>query len=197
MFSIIMSARLHAARLRRSDAAEVGVGTLIIFIAMVLVAAVAAAVIIGTSGSLEQRAQQTGKEATAEVSSNVKVINVYGLRNNTTSNLYTVRLELSLSAGSKDVDLNNMIIRYSDGSNVRVYSFGGSPGFNLSWVRGVGTNNVMTQGDLVDLDISTISAELPPRSTLQLTMIPETGSPIDLLLKTPPTYGSDINVLIQ
>ncbi len=192
-----MSARLHAVRLRRSDAAEVGVGTLIIFIAMVLVAAVAAAVIIGTSGSLEQRAQQTGKEATAEVSSNVKVVGIYGLRNDTSTDIYTVRMELSLSAGSKDVDLNTMIIRYSDGNNVRVYGFNATPGFTLSWVRGVGTNNVMKQGDLVDLDFTTVSTTLAPRTTVQVTLLPEIGAPIDIVLKTPPTYGTDTNVLIQ
>lgn len=183
--------------LRSDDRAEVGVGTLIVFIAMVLVAAVAAAVIIGTSGSLEQRAQQTGKEATAEVSSNVKVLNIYGLRNSTTTDVATLRMELALSAGSRDVDLNSMIIRYSDGTNVRVYSASGSPGFNLSWVRGSGVNSVMKSGDLVDLDLDIVGAALPPRTTVQIMLIPETGAPVDLVVKTPPTYGQDRNVLVQ
>ncbi|MEA3201430.1 MAG: archaeal flagellin FlaB [Thermoplasmata archaeon] len=183
-------------RRSRDEAAEVGVGTLIVFIAMVLVAAVAAAVIIGTSGSLEQRAQQTGKEATAEVSSNVKVIDIFGVRADTSHDVSTLRFELELSAGSKDVDLNTMIIRYSDGQTVSMYSLSGSPGYNLSWVRGVNTNNVMKSGDLVDLDLAT-PAELAPRSHIQITLIPEVGSPIDLMVVTPPTYGTNTNVLIQ
>src|SRR5438094_9745308 len=88
------------------DRAEVGVGTVIVFIAMVLVAAVAAAVLINTTGTLQQRAQATGKEATQEVASNLKVVNVYGVRNDTsTSKVHKLDLNLELSAGAVPVDL--------------------------------------------------------------------------------------------
>src|SRR5438552_6799630 len=101
------------------DRAEVGVGTLIVFIAMVLVAAVAAAVLINTTGSLQQRAQSTGKEATQEVASNIKVYNIYG--DVSSGKVNVLRLNTGLSAGALPMDMQQVVVRLSDGPNTFNY----------------------------------------------------------------------------
>lgn len=187
---------MKANRSIRKDRAEVGVGTLIVFIAMVLVAAVAAAVLINTTGTLQQRAQATGKEATQEVASNLKAQAVYGHRNDTTtSKVHKVVMAVELSAGAVSIDLTKLIVRMSDGSATWNYDYGfdGGNGFNTTWVRGTNNSAVMTAGDLVEIEFHAwpISTGIDTRKSITLSLIPETGSAVVADFKTPATYGTD------
>lgn len=192
-----MRANAKFRRILRSDRAEVGVGTLIIFIAMVLVAAVAAAVIIGTSGDLQQRAQTTGKEATEEVSSNFRIIGVYGIRNTSASDVWQLKFQLTLAAGSQDVPLDQLIIRFADGNNERVYKFTDSPTFSLEWIRGDGLDNVAKSGDLIELTLDMQNAELAPSSTFELSFHPAVGAPLFQNMRMPPTYSTNLIVRVS
>jgi flagellin FlaB len=60
----------------RDELAAIGIGAMIVFIALILVAAVAAAVIIQTAEKLQQNAQTTGAETTDMLSSKVLVMSV-------------------------------------------------------------------------------------------------------------------------
>ncbi len=58
--------------------ADTGIGTLIVFIAMILVAAIAAGVLIQTATSLQNKALLTGMRSKNEVSTALSPIIVYG-----------------------------------------------------------------------------------------------------------------------
>jgi flagellin FlaB len=195
--------------LNRNDHAEVGVGTLIVFIAMVLVAAVAAAVLINTTGTLQQRAQSTGQEATQEVASNLKVLNVYGVRNASTSTgLWDVQINAELSAGALPMDISKLVIRYSDGSYTYNYvqnaaslatGAASNAAFNATWIRGNGGSTfVMNPGDLVQFHFNVQNGhDVAPRSSIAVSLIPETGSPVAADFKSPATYGTDTQVTLR
>jgi len=62
----------------KDSKAEMGIGTMILFIAMVLVAAVAAALLISTAGNLNQQAQETGTLTRQDVSSGFFIMESWG-----------------------------------------------------------------------------------------------------------------------
>jgi flagellin FlaB len=193
-------------RLKQNDRAEVGVGTLIVFIAMVLVAAVAAAVLINTSGTLQQRAQSTGKEATQEVSSNLKVTGIYGVRNSTTTDLRVIKLNVELSAGATDIDLTQLVIRFSDGTNTQNYNRSAvdlsdtnaadDTFFSTNFIRGTGTSDVMEAGNLVELKFL-VGSDLAERTDVVIELIPESGTSVAADFRTPATYSTDTTVTLR
>ena len=61
---------------QRDNVAAIGIGAMIVFIALILVAAVAAAVIIQTAEKLQQNAQTTGEDTTDMMASKISVKSV-------------------------------------------------------------------------------------------------------------------------
>ena len=90
------------------DRGQVGIGTLIVFIAMVLVAAIAAGVLINTAGLLQAQAQQTGEETTAEVSDVLQIQEVTGTDtlDDDEGNITQINASIRLASGSNPIDLN-------------------------------------------------------------------------------------------
>ncbi|MFC7232555.1 archaellin/type IV pilin N-terminal domain-containing protein [Saliphagus sp. GCM10025308] len=90
---------------------QVGIGTLIVFIAMVLVAAIAAGVLINTAGSLQSQASDTGTETQQAVANQIEVVHAVGYVND--SNISDIDLTIKKSAGSDVIDLTSMTVQYT------------------------------------------------------------------------------------
>ena len=174
-----------------NERGDVGIGTLIIFIAMVLVAAVAAAVLIQTSGVLQQKAQQTGKEATAEVSSNLKIVTVVGIRNSTTANVTSLNVSIELSAGGNQIDFGQVIIKYINETSTTTMKNGT---FNFTKERDISNTggSVLAAGDLGIITISSVDLGARMKGTIQI--IPETGTMVVKDIVAPASFGTNTQV---
>jgi flagellin FlaB len=95
---------------KKDDEAVVGIGTLIVFIAMVLVAAVAASVIMQTAESLQQRAYSVGKQTIRDVSSGIRIIDVTGYTDEDKTKIQYLAIAVTPRAGSYDLDLNKTLL---------------------------------------------------------------------------------------
>ncbi|WP_313692658.1 archaellin/type IV pilin N-terminal domain-containing protein [Halorarum halobium] len=88
---------------------QVGIGTLIVFIAMVLVAAIAAGVLINTAGFLQSTAQETGEQSSSQVSDRVQeVVTTGGDIDGSAGTLGKVNVTVTLAPGAGEVDLENV-----------------------------------------------------------------------------------------
>ncbi|WP_269799187.1 archaellin/type IV pilin N-terminal domain-containing protein [Halorubrum aethiopicum] len=91
---------------------QVGIGTLIVFIAMVLVAAIAAGVLINTAGFLQSQAEATGQESTDLVSERIDVTSEVGIvGSEANGELSEIRLSVSGAPGADQIDLTETTIQ--------------------------------------------------------------------------------------
>lgn len=96
----------------KEERGQVGIGTLIVFIAMVLVAAIAAGVLINTAGFLQSKSQQTGEQSSAQVSDRLQEVSVTGESYDGESDVHKVDVILSQAPGAAEIDLTNVSVSW-------------------------------------------------------------------------------------
>jgi flagellin-like protein len=156
------------------DRGQVGIGTLIIFIALVLVSAVAAGVLIDTSGQLESRASDTGEDAQAQVSNQIDVVSATAQTSG--SSIDSITLVVKKSPGSDPIDLTDATVQYtSDGASKTLTE----SELTISGIDSAGTtleNNGERAEITIDLAGTSGLSSLSEGETAQLKIVDQSGA---------------------
>ncbi|KYK20618.1 hypothetical protein AYK25_08805 [Thermoplasmatales archaeon SM1-50] len=208
--------------LKENDVGDMGIGAMIIFIAVVLVAGIAASVLIQTANRLEIQAMTTGQETTLEVSTGLAIIDIEGL--NGSGKIVKMTISIRARAGSGDIDLSHTIIEMNDGKKKTLLTYDsaefsnitdgeGSVFDNGTWTMdgehfGIivvqdadnslsAANPVINRGDIVMLCIDTAAcftttSGLSPRDTIKGLVIPEQGSPATFSFRVPSSLTEQV-----
>jgi len=204
-------------KIKDNDVGSIGIGAMIVFIAMVLVAGIAASVLIQTSTTLESQALATGQETTAEVASGLSVVNIEGY-NYTQGGVDLLAIAIKARAGSDDIDLAQAVIEISDSESKNFLTYDDSTcvqqanvdGDIFSWADypatatsfsiivledadsscSASTSAVINSGDLVILGVNTTACfnRLAARDDVWGLVIPEEGSPGVINFKCPASF---------
>ena len=193
----------------KKEKGEMGIGTLIIFIAMIIVAAVAATVLIQTAYQLQQQAEETGNIAIQDVATGFKIIHIGGIVDNSTPSspvIKIIQVKVGLIAGSPAIDLDNVLIEITDGATDVTLSYTSNDVTNSTYAtiaktafsanilrdmppKNLKDENVMSQGDVVMLVINATAAglNLGPQAQVTFQLIPKHGVPTYAAFMVPPT----------
>ena len=92
---------------RNREEGSIGIGAMIVFIALILVAAVASTIIIKTAEELQQNAESTSDDTRKEISGKVNIIQI--LVNGTgTTDLDSLIVTAKIASGSTDVQVQDI-----------------------------------------------------------------------------------------
>jgi archaeal flagellin FlaB len=174
-------------KMKNDKRAEMGVGTMIIFIAMVLVAAVAASVLISTANTVREQAQSTGDQAINNVATGFIVQDVVGTIAADKTQVTAVDIYMRLASGSPNVNMDNVMVSITTNS-ASLYQNNTQYGFNKTLdVQGF-SSNVLGQGDLAKISLSGLTVGYNALVTIKI--IPAYGQMTLITFITPEQYSS-------
>jgi archaeal flagellin FlaB len=169
-----------------------GIGTLIIFIAMILVAAVAAGVLIQTASSLQSKSLDVGRQSQEKITTDIEVVQVYATdtADGTIDTDDNMTMVVRLGSGSAPVKLSDLLIKMDTraGSQTINYTGAATPSgntdYSVSYISGGGNavaDGYLSTGDLAQILFYNLNA-VNEGETATIRLLTKNGAvkPVDL-----------------
>ena len=199
------SRNLFGTMLADKSAAQ-GIGTLIIFIALILVAAVAAGVLIQTAGSLQSKSLDVGRQSQEKITTDIEVVQMYAQDTSDgsiTIDSDNVTVVVRLGSGSEPVKLSDLLMRFDSQDGSQTLTYNGSALFNTAQygvdykINGSGNQpGYLTTGDLAEITFTYSSTSAIVESeTATLRLLAKNGAVKPVQITTPSAMIDDITYL--
>ena len=168
---------------KNDDGASIGIGAMIVFIALILVAAVASTIIIKTAEELQQRAEATGDDTRDEISGKVTIISAHvDTIDGVTSTVDQVVVIAQMSAGSDSVvadDISWLVIcdaGASAGFDTSDIVNGGSTTLaNAGTATQIATGDIINSGDTFTFDMPLVNCAPGVNAEIEVRIIIDGG----------------------
>ena len=92
---------------RNREEGSIGIGAMIVFIALILVAAVASTIIIKTAEELQQNAESTSDDTRKEISGKVNIIQII-VNGSSGNDIDSLIVTAKIASGSTDVQVRDI-----------------------------------------------------------------------------------------
>lgn len=188
---------------------QTGIGTLIVFISLVLTAALAAFLITQTTVATQSKAAAVADQAKERTGTTVEVVRVEGLVNSSSGQIDRLILYVRLAPGSSPINLDTTTLVYYSSEGREVYKYGinkTNETYLPTWDDGYfylltqysaikDPNYVVLQsGDFVALAI-VMNNSVGPSNWWRVTIVPKEGQPAEVYGIAPDVFVGNVVVL--
>ena len=175
-----------------------GIGTLIIFIALILVSAVAAGVLIQTASSLQSKSLDVGRQSTEKITTDIEVVQLYAQDTSDgtiTGGADNMTIVIRLGSGSSPIKLSDMLVRFDTQSDSQTMTYSGNSLYSSDGTDyGVefkinGSNNqpgYLGVGDLAEVTFTyNTTVDISEGETATLRLLAKNGAVKPVQITTP------------
>jgi len=187
---------------------QTGIGTLIVFIALVLTAAIAAFLITQTTVSTQSKAAAVADQARERTGTTVEVVTVEGLVNNSSGRIDRYILYVRLAPGSSPINLNTTTILYYTAGGRETLTYGSSQTDESALTTADGkfyvltkyskekgtSDNILEAGELLALGFM-VNDSIGSSDWWRISIIPKEGQPAEVYGIAPDVFVGNVILL--